>query len=61
MTETTNPATESLKQEQKEQREIERKLGKDGMLEKALKDTFPASDPIAVQTPIKPGAKDEES
>jgi hypothetical protein len=60
MTETANPATESLKKEQQEQRETERKLGKEGMLEKALKDTFPASDPVATQTPVTPGAKDED-
>ncbi len=60
MTETANPAKESLRKEQQEQRETERKLGKDGLLEKALKDTFPASDPVAAQTPVKPGAKDSE-
>lgn len=59
MTEASNPAAESLKKEQHEQRETERKLGKDGLLDKALKDTFPASDPIAAQTPVKPGAQDD--
>lgn len=59
MTEATNPAAESLKKEQQEQRETERRLGKDGLLEKALKDTFPASDPIAAQAPVKPGAQDD--
>ncbi|WP_199086136.1 hypothetical protein [Bosea sp. ASV33] len=57
MTATANPAKESLRQEQKEQREAERKHGKDAELNRALKDTFPASDPVAAQTPIKPGAK----
>ncbi|SIR57411.1 MULTISPECIES: hypothetical protein [unclassified Bosea (in: a-proteobacteria)] len=60
MTETANPAKESLKKEQREQRETERKLGKDGLLEKALKDTFPASDPVAAQAPTTSGAKDDE-
>ena len=60
MTETANPPKESLRKEQQEQRETERKLGKDGLLEKALKDTFPASDPVAAQTPVKPGAKNSE-
>lgn len=59
MADATNPATESLKQEQQEQRETERRLGKDGMLDKALKDTFPASDPVSVQTPSKPGSQDD--
>lgn len=57
MSATANPAKESLRKEQKEQREAERKHGKDAMLDKALKDTFPASDPVATQTPIKPGSK----
>ncbi len=51
-----NPAKESLRKEQKEQRKAEREHGKDTLLDKALKDTFPASDPVAVQTPVKPGA-----
>lgn len=53
-----NPAKESLLQEQAEQRKQEREKGKNGELEKALEDTFPASDPVAVQTPIKPGTKE---
>ena len=52
-----NPAKESLRQEQAAQRKEEREKGKNGALEKALEDTFPASDPVAMQTPIKPGAK----
>lgn len=58
MTTSTNPAKESLRQEQQEQREAAKK-GPDAELDKALKDTFPASDPIAVQTPTKPGAADD--
>lgn len=51
-----NPAKESLRKEQKEQREAEREHGKDALLNKALKDTFPASDPLAAQAPVTPGA-----
>ena len=43
--------------EQKEQRKAERKHGKDAELNKALEDTFPASDPVAVQSTTTPGAK----
>ena len=49
-----NPAKESLKQEKAEQADARRK-GEDSELTKALEDTFPASDPIAAQTPVKPG------
>ena len=58
MTKTANPAKESLRKEQREQRRAAREHGKDDMLEKALKDTFPASDPVAVETPSKPGSHD---
>ena len=58
MTTTANPAKESLRQEQKAQRKAEREHGKDAELNRALKDTFPASDPVATQTPTKPGSKD---
>lgn len=51
-----NPAKESLRQEQKEQRKLA-KATDDAALNKALKDTFPASDPIAAEAPIKPGGK----
>jgi hypothetical protein len=57
MATTTNPAKESLHKEQKEQRQAARKHGKDAELDRALKDTFPASDPVAVQTATKPGGK----
>ncbi|KPF63190.1 hypothetical protein IP69_19545 [Bosea sp. AAP35] len=56
-----NPAKESLLQEQQEQRELIAEHGEDALLNKALEDTFPASDPIATQTPIKPGASDSEA
>ena len=56
----TNPAKESLRQEQQEQREAAKK-GPDAELDKALKDTFPASDPIAAQAPTKPGAADDKA
>lgn len=59
MTTSTNPATESLRQEQQEQRETVAKHGKDALLNKALEDTFPASDPVAAQAPITPGASDD--
>lgn len=54
----TSPAAQSLRKEQAEQRRAERrKGGEDADLDEALRETFPASDPIAVQTPVKPGAK----
>lgn len=57
----TNPAKESLRQEQQEQRETIAKHGKDALLNKALEDTFPASDPVAAQAPITPGSSDDTS
>jgi len=57
MTTSTNPARESLRQEQQEQREAAQK-GPDAELDTALKATFPASDPIAAQAPTKSGAAD---
>jgi hypothetical protein len=57
MTDSTNPAKESLRREQREQRQAAKDKGKDADLHDALEDTFPASDPIAAQAPIKPGAK----
>jgi hypothetical protein len=56
MTTSTNPAKESLRKEQREQRQASRKQGKDAELDKALADTFPASDPVAMETPTKSGA-----
>ncbi len=58
-TATANPAKESLRKEQKEQRKFAREHGKDAELDRALKDTFPASDPVAAQTPSKPGGKNK--
>lgn len=55
-----NPAVESLRREQKTQRKEERELTPDQKLERALKDTFPASDPVAEQVPITPGAAEEQ-
>lgn len=52
-----NPAKESLRKEQRAQRDAERKQGKDAALDEALRETFPASDPVAAQEPTKPGAK----
>ncbi|MBN9443313.1 MAG: hypothetical protein ACTHP8_23750 [Bosea sp. (in: a-proteobacteria)] len=59
MNATANPAKESLRKEQKQQREAARRRGTDDELDEALKETFPASDPLATQTPIKPGGKDK--
>jgi len=58
MANSANQAVESLRKEQRKQREDEKKAGSKGdkQLDKALKDTFPASDPIAPQSPTKPGA-----
>jgi hypothetical protein len=54
---TVNPAKESLRKEQQEQRQAGRGKGRDADLHEALKGTFPASDPVASQTATKPGAK----
>lgn len=56
-----NPAVESLREEQKGQRKEERETTVDQKLEKALKDTFPASDPVAEQAPTTPGAAEKRS
>jgi hypothetical protein len=55
----TNPAKESLRKEQREQRKAADRQGEDAELTKAMEDTFPASDPVAAQAPIKPGASDK--
>jgi hypothetical protein len=55
-----SPAVESLRREQKSQEKAERELTPDQKLERALKDTFPASDPVAQQVPIAPGAAEEQ-
>ncbi|SFJ44297.1 hypothetical protein SAMN05216304_10831 [Bosea sp. OK403] len=54
---TVNPARESLRKEQQEQRRARRGEGRDADLTEALKGTFPASDPIALLTATEPGAK----
>lgn len=55
-----SPAVESLRQEQKTHRKQERELTPDRKLERALEDTFPASDPVSEQVPITPGAAEEK-
>ena len=55
MSAATNPAKESLRQEQAEQRRKAKVGGKDSELTEALKDTFPASDPVAAQAPTTAG------
>lgn len=61
MANTPSPAVESLREEQKSQAKAEREQTPDQKLERALKDTFPASDPVAEQVPITPGAAEEKS
>ncbi|WP_146170171.1 hypothetical protein [Bosea sp. 124] len=56
MTTSTNPAKESLRKEQQQQRQASRRQGKDAELTRALEDTFPASDPVAAEAPIKSGS-----
>lgn len=58
MAHSANQAVESLRKEQREQRKDEKKAGgsAEKQLDEALKDTFPASDPVAPQTPVKAGA-----
>ncbi len=51
----TNPAIESLRREQQAQRRAGSERTDDQRLDNALKETFPASDPVAVQSPAKPG------
>lgn len=50
------PATQSLRKEQAEQRKAERRKGKDADLNDALRGTFPASDPVALESPTRTGA-----
>jgi hypothetical protein len=57
MATSSNPAKESLRKEQQEQRHAAKGKNKDTALSEALKHTFPASDPVAAQAPTKPGAK----
>ena len=55
MTATANPAKESLRQEQAEQKRAAKGKSEDAALTDALKGTFPASDPVAAQAPTKAG------
>ena len=59
MADAQSPAVESLRKEQKSQAKTERELTPDQKLERALKDTFPASDPIAY-TPQRAGKADQK-
>lgn len=61
MADDDNPAVESLRQEQVAQRKEEREMTADQKLERALKDTFPASDPVAEQVPMTPGAAEDRT
>jgi hypothetical protein len=56
-TATRNPAKESLRKEQAEQRHAAKHGSKDAELNRALKDTFPASDPIAAESATKSVAR----
>lgn len=49
-----SPAVRSLKREQQEQAKI-RETSEEQMLEEGLEETFPASDPVSVTVPTKPG------
>jgi len=55
MARSANPAIESLRKEQGEQKK-EENGSDDKRLDKALRDGFPASDPAAPVTPTKAGA-----
>lgn len=60
MANSNNPAVQSLRAEQRAQRKEERKSSADQKLENALKDTFPASDPVAAQAAVTPGMPPED-
>lgn len=55
MSAAANPAKESLRREQDDQKRAAKGKSQDAALTDALKDTFPASDPVAAQAPSKPG------
>lgn len=59
MADAQNPAVESLRQEQKTQKKADRELSSDQKLERALKGTFPASDPMAQLGTITHGIAEE--
>lgn len=50
---THNPAKESLRKEQAAQRHAAKHQSKDADLDRALKDTFPASDPVSAESATK--------
>mgnify|MGYP004512664733 CR=1 FL=1 len=50
-----SPAVQSLQKEQADKARDK----KDGKLEDSLEDTFPASDPVSMTNPTKPGAPEE--
>jgi hypothetical protein len=55
----TSPAVKSLRKEQEAQRRDD-KMSAEEKLERGLKDSFPASDPVAVASPtIKSGEPDK--
>lgn len=56
-----NPAVTSLKREQRAQRAAARDKGPDGELHDALEHTFPASDPVSMQTSVTAGAAEDQS
>jgi len=56
-TTTHNPAKESLRKEQAQQRHAAKHGKADAELDQALKDSFPASDPVAAQSGTKAVAK----
>jgi hypothetical protein len=51
-----NPASYSLRQEQKRQRTEDREIQHDEQLHKALEDTFPTKDPVAALIAVELGA-----
>ena len=52
---TESPAVKSLQQEQTAKANARR----NGELEEGLEDTFPASDPVSITNPNKPGSPDQ--
>lgn len=58
MTNATNQAVKSLRIEQREQRKAKDESS-EKQLDKALRDSFPASDPAAPVTPTKAGAPNQ--
>jgi hypothetical protein len=50
-----SPAVQSLEKERAERKRAE----ENGELQEGLEDTFPASDPVSLQNPVKPGSPEE--